>query len=101
MFKKKLSLSFFSKESFLSKFISWQNICSKFPGLFGFIGIDVINDKRNWKIIEINPRFTSTFCGISRSYGQQADKLIRDFYIYKEKIFFRKLKFIRKTKVLF
>ena len=64
-------------------------------------GIDVINDKRNWKIIEINPRFTSTFCGISRSYGQQADKLIRDFYIYKEKIFFRKLKFIRKTKVLF
>lgn len=78
-----------------------QNICSKFPGLFGFIGIDVINDKRNWKIIEINPRFTSTFCGISRSYGQQADKLIRDFYIYKEKIFFRKLKFIRKTKVLF
>lgn len=78
-----------------------QNVCSKFPGLFGFIGIDVINDKRNWKVIEINPRFTSTFCGISRSYGQQADKIIRDFYIYKKKIFLRKLKFIRETIVFF
>lgn len=78
-----------------------QSVCSKFPGLFGFIGIDIINDKKNWKVIEINPRFTTTFCGMSGSYGQQANKIIRDFYIYKEKIFLKKLKFIKETKVFF
>lgn len=40
-------------------------------GLFGYIGLDVIFDGINWSVLEINPRFTSSYIGIKSVYKKK------------------------------
>ena len=39
------------------------------PGLIGYIGIDIIIKNSNIYIVEINPRFTTSFAGLHGSLG--------------------------------
>jgi len=56
-----------------------QNIAELIPGLNGYFGIDLIINKDNLYILEINPRLTTSFVGIqkllkSRIYTQYIQK---------------------------
>lgn len=78
-----------------------KKICRNFPELFGFIGIDIIEDNGTWKIMEINSRFTSTLCGLQKSYGKLIPSLIRKFYLSTPQVFKKKLDFTKETKIFF
>jgi len=77
-----------------------EKIAKNFPGLFGFIGIDVVKIYDKWHIIEINARFTSSLIGIHQAYGGSAIKKISDLYV-ERKIDKRKIKLKKKVKVFF
>ena len=57
---------------------------SKFSGLFGFVGVDIIKIENIWHILEINTRFTSSILGIEKSYGYEAIKKITNLYLNKK-----------------
>ncbi len=61
-----------------------KEICNHFPNLFGYIGVDIVKEKNNWKVIEINPRFTSSYVGLEQAYGKEVINLISEFYINKK-----------------
>ncbi len=77
-----------------------QKITENFPGLFGFIGVDVVKIFNKWHVIEINARFTSSLLGIRQAYGVNAIKKISDLYL-KRKIDKKKTKLKNKVKVFF
>mgnify|MGYP001174651994 CR=1 FL=1 len=52
-----------------------------FPGLFGYIGVDILMIKGQWKILEVNTRFTSSFAGLEKAYGYNALKKITNLYL--------------------
>ena len=61
-----------------------NQISRTFKGLFGIIGVDIILHKRKWLVLEINSRFTSSYCGIEMSYDQKTIDAITNFYLNKE-----------------
>ena len=77
-----------------------KKIISKFSGLFGFIGVDVIKIENVWHILEINTRFTSSLLGIESAYGYEAIKKITNLYLNK-KIDTKKIELKKITKVFF
>ncbi len=77
-----------------------KKIITKFSGLFGFVGVDIIKIKDVWHILEINTRFTSSLMGIEKSYGYEAIKKITNLYLNK-KIDKKKIKLKKTTKVYF
>lgn len=56
-------------------------ISSQKLGLFGHVGIDLIREDHIWKILEINPRFTSSFCYLEMVYGKTMVENIINFYL--------------------
>ena len=77
-----------------------KEIISKFSGLFGFIGVDVIKIENVWHVLEINTRFTSSLLGIENAYGIEAIKKITNLYLNK-KVDKKKIKLKKTTKVYF
>ena len=77
-----------------------KQICKNYNGLFGYIGVDVVLDKKIWKIIEINPRLTSSLVGLERTYGNEAIKEVIDFYVFK-KLKQSSINLKKKKKILF
>ena len=59
-------------------------ISKNFKGLFGVVGVDVVMENNQWLIIEINPRFTSAYSGLNKSYSSLTIKNITDFYVHKK-----------------
>ena len=39
------------------------------PGLWGYVGIDLVRTTRGLVVIEINPRLTTAYCGLRRALG--------------------------------
>ncbi len=48
-----------------------QKICNVTEGFFGLIGVDIIKQNKKWHVLEINPRFTSSYNGILECYGKR------------------------------
>ena len=82
------------------KFMSWVKICNYFPNLFGYIGVDIVKVKDDWRIIEINPRFTSSYIGLEKAYGYKVIDKINEFYINK-KLNKKNYKAKKKVKIYF
>ena len=61
-----------------------NKISKNFKGLFGIIGVDIVMENKKWLIIEINPRFTSAYSGLNKSYSSLTIKDITDFYVHKK-----------------
>ena len=61
-----------------------NKLCKNFKGLFGLIGVDIVREGGEWLILEINSRFTSSYCGIEMSYDQKTIEAITNFYLNKE-----------------
>ena len=77
-----------------------KKICTHFPNLFGYIGVDILRVKNHWQIIEINPRFTSSYIGLESAYGRGMIEKINEFYI-KKKLTEKNCKLNKKVKVFF
>ena len=58
-----------------------NKISVNFKDLYGYIGVDVVLENNCWKVIEINPRFTSAVLGLKKAYGKKVLKRISDLYI--------------------
>ncbi len=46
-----------------------QAVAASLPGLWGYIGIDVIDTEDGPLVLEINPRLTTSYAGLRRSLG--------------------------------
>ena len=77
-----------------------KKICNHFPNLFGYIGVDIVKVEDEWRVIEINPRFTSSYIGLEEAYGEKVINKINDFYIYK-KLNKKALSLRKKVKIYF
>ena len=53
-----------------------NQIASAFPGLAGYVGIDVIVNENTVFVVEINPRLTTSYVGLREATGQNPAKLI-------------------------
>lgn len=46
-----------------------QAVCKAIPGLFGYVGIDLVITEQGPLVLEVNPRITTSYVGLSRSTG--------------------------------
>ena len=46
-----------------------EKIVAALPGLNGYIGVDLLNTAEGFIVLEVNPRFTTAYAGLSRSLG--------------------------------
>ena len=77
-----------------------DQISKKFSELFGVIGVDIVQHKGKWLVVEVNSRFTSSYCGMNNSYNFETINAITNFYINKNlKKFSPKL--LKKYKYIF
>ena len=61
-----------------------ESIVSAIPGFSGYIGIDLIRSNNKFFVIDINPRFTTSYAGISESLGINITEKILDTFLRKE-----------------
>lgn len=55
-----------------------EDICRTIPGLWGYVGVDFIMTKTGPVVLEVNPRLTTCYAGLTRSTGWNiAELLIR------------------------
>lgn len=60
-----------------------ENICRNFRGFSGIIGVDIVRYKNKWLVLEINPRFTSSYCALTKSYSYETVQDVSSFYLTK------------------
>ena len=77
-----------------------NRISKNFKGLFGIVGVDIVIENKKWLIIEINPRFTSAYSGLNKSYSSLTIKDITDFYVHK-KLYDTQPRFLKKNEYYF
>ena len=53
-----------------------SQIAQVFPNLFGYVGIDLIENQDACFILEINPRLTTSFVGIEKALGINVAELV-------------------------
>lgn len=46
-----------------------EQLAKVIPGLWGYVGIDLILSTQGLKILEVNPRLTTSYCGIRSALG--------------------------------
>ncbi len=60
----------------------WQELCQRIataiPGLWGYVGIDLILTAKGALVLEINPRLTLSYAGLSLALGESVGGLIVD-----------------------
>ena len=77
-----------------------KRIASGFKGLFGIIGVDIVRESGKWLVIEINTRFTSSYCGLENAYCEKTLDIITEFYVNKV-INKSKINLLKKTNYFF
>lgn len=53
-----------------------QRICRAIPGLFGYVGVDLVVTEQGPVVLEVNPRLTTSYVGLSRSTGRNIAELM-------------------------
>lgn len=61
-----------------------QKIISTISGFSGYIGVDMIEFDGGLFVLEINPRFTTAYVGLSKSLGYNITKIILDTFLKKK-----------------
>ena len=61
-----------------------ESIVSAIPGFSGYIGIDLIRSNNKFFVIDINPRFTTSYAGISASLGINITEKILNTFVSQE-----------------
>ena len=58
-----------------------NSVARAFPGLQGYVGVDFIQTKRNCVLVEVNPRLTTSYIGLSKALQQNPAQLCLDAFI--------------------
>jgi predicted ATP-grasp superfamily ATP-dependent carboligase len=53
-----------------------SQIAQAFPDLFGYVGVDLIENEDTCFVLEINPRLTTSFVGIEKALGLNVAELV-------------------------
>ncbi|PLX61731.1 ATP-grasp domain-containing protein [Sedimenticola selenatireducens] len=53
-----------------------KGICAAIPGLWGYVGVDLILTEQGPVVLEINPRLTTAYVGLSQSTGRNLAAMI-------------------------
>ncbi len=61
-----------------------QKIVATIPGFAGYIGVDMIMSDNELFVVDINPRFTTAYAGISASLGCNITAKILDVFLNKK-----------------
>ena len=48
------------------------------PGLWGYVGVDLMLAKEGPVVLEINPRLTTSYCGLRRALGINTAAMVLD-----------------------
>lgn len=57
-----------------------QRIAGAFPGLAGYVGVDLIVDDEDWYVVEINPRLTTSYVALYQACGVNPARMLRDLF---------------------
>jgi tyramine---L-glutamate ligase len=57
-----------------------QRVAAAFPGLAGYVGVDLVVDDGDITVLEINPRLTTSYAGLSRAMGCNPARLVLDLF---------------------
>jgi predicted ATP-grasp superfamily ATP-dependent carboligase len=55
-----------------------QQVVRTIPGLAGYVGVDVLVDQEQVRVLEINPRLTTSYVGLQEAMGFNPARLIVD-----------------------
>jgi predicted ATP-grasp superfamily ATP-dependent carboligase len=58
-------------------------VAAAIPGLWGFVGVDLIVTRQGPVVLEVNPRLTSCYPGLSRSLGANVAEMLVGFTLGK------------------
>lgn len=53
-----------------------RRVCGAIPGLWGYVGIDFIQTPSGPVVLEVNPRLTTSYAGLSQSIGTNVAELM-------------------------
>ena len=53
-----------------------EQVCRAIPGLWGYVGVDLVMTDRGPVVLEVNPRLTTSYAGIRRSTGWNVAELL-------------------------
>ncbi len=56
-----------------------RGVAAAIPGLWGFVGVDLVVTQKGPVILEVNPRLTSCYPGLSRSLGTNVAEMLVGF----------------------
>jgi tyramine---L-glutamate ligase len=59
-----------------------EQVVDAFPGLNGYVGVDVIIDNDRIYVVEINPRLTTTYCRLHEALGLNPAKVLIDLIMH-------------------
>jgi len=76
-------------------------ISSNFKELFGYVGVDVIKIRGEWKVLEINARLTSSIRDIDEVYGDSVSDAIQSIYLNKRLDWKKKMHLKKSKKIMF
>lgn len=51
-------------------------VAAALPGLWGYVGIDFVDTPRGPVVIEINPRLTTSYCGLHAAIGENPAQMV-------------------------
>ncbi len=57
-----------------------RRVAAAMPGLWGYAGIDLIQDGQEWRVLEINPRLTSSYAGLKAALGINPARLVLELF---------------------
>jgi tyramine---L-glutamate ligase len=55
-----------------------RNVARALPGLWGYVGVDLVITDGGPVILEVNPRLTTSYAGLSRSLGMNVAAMVMD-----------------------
>ena len=55
-----------------------ERIAVAIPGLWGYVGVDLVLAKEGPVVLEINPRLTTSYCGLRRALGINTAAMVLD-----------------------
>ena len=55
-----------------------RRIARALPGLWGYVGVDFVMTDRGPVVLEVNPRLTTSYCGLGRALGVNVAAMVLD-----------------------
>jgi predicted ATP-grasp superfamily ATP-dependent carboligase len=55
-----------------------RDIAAAIPSLWGYVGVDLVQGEQGTLVLEINPRLTTSYCGLARALGINPAAMVLD-----------------------